>query len=66
MTINQINDNNMDTIEQCLFERLINAVKNKCTRTARARIRDIANYREQTKGISQIITKHELTQKYLV
>lgn len=66
MTINQINDNNMDKIEQGLFERLINAVRNKCTRTARARIRDIANYREQTKGISQIITKHELAQKYLV
>lgn len=43
----------MDKIEQGLFERLINAVKNKCTRTARARIR-------------QIITKHELAQKYLV
>ena len=56
----------MEKIEQGLFERLINAVKNKCTRTARARIRDIANYREQTKGISQIITKHELAQKYLV
>ena len=56
----------MDIIEQGLFERLINAVKNKCTRTARARIRDIACYREQTKGISQIITKHELAQKYLV
>lgn len=55
----------MDKIEQGLFERLINAVRNKCTRTARARIRDIANYREQTKGISQIITKHELAQKYL-
>ena len=66
MTINQINDNNMDKIEQGLFERLINAVRNKCTRTARARIRDIANYREQTKGISQIVTKHELAQKYLV
>lgn len=66
MTINQINDNNMDKIEQDLFERLINAVRNKCTRTARARIHDIANYREQTKGISQIITKHELAQKYLV
>lgn len=66
MTINQINDNDMDKIEQGLFERLINAVRNKCTRTARARIRDIANYREQTKGISQIITKHELAQKYLV
>lgn len=56
----------MDKIEQGLFERLINAVKNKCTRTVRARIRDIANYREQTKGISKIITKHELAQKYLV
>ena len=56
----------MDKIEQGLFERLINAVRNKCTRTARARIHDIANYREQTKGISQIITKHELAQKYLV
>lgn len=56
----------MDIIEQGLFERLINAVKNKCTRTAHARIRDIANYREQTRGVSNIITKHELTQKYLV
>lgn len=56
----------MDTIEQALFERLINAVKNKCKKTALARIRDIANYREQTKGVSIIITKHELTQKYLV
>lgn len=56
----------MDIIEQGLFERLINAVKNKCTRTARARIRDIANYREQTRGVSNITTKHELTQKYLV
>lgn len=56
----------MDKIEQGLFERLINAVKNKCVRTARARISDIAIYREQTKGISKIITKHELTQKYLV
>ncbi len=56
----------MDKIEQGLFERLINAVRNKCTRTARARIRDIANYRKQTKGISQIITRHELAQKYLV
>lgn len=56
----------MDTIEQALFERLINAVKNKCKKTALARIRDIANYREQTKGVSNIITKHELTQKYLV
>lgn len=56
----------IDTIEQSLFERLINAVKNKCKRTALARIRDIANYREQTRGVSNIITKHELTQKYLV
>ena len=28
----------MDIIEQGLFERLINAVKNKCKRTALARI----------------------------
>ena len=56
----------MDIIEQGLFERLINAIKNKCTRTARARIRDIACYREQKNGIDKTITKHELTQKYLV
>lgn len=52
------------SIELALWERLENAVKHKCNRTARARIRDIAIYREKHKNINRYITEHELMQKF--
>lgn len=53
-------------IEYELFTRLRVAVKNKCKRTARARIRDIANFRNEHYGVNAHYTITELTREYLL
>lgn len=57
--------NDILTTEAALFARLENAAKHHCVRTARARIRDIANLRFYSYSIDKHETIAVLTKQYI-
>lgn len=53
------------TIKDDLIIRLVNAVKRKCPRVARARIRDLAKYCKEHEGIEESATIKYYTQRFI-